>query len=148
MDGEAAKAVVFGLLKENIRASVCLAISNMVVIIGKEGCPRCKELRALYPSVPYIEIPDVHIGLGDTICAITCFFGITPCGACRIRQHWCNKLFPYWWNNRKITSNQKEIKQLLLRLKAKQYPVIVDTESDKLVPIEKLSNVVEYINTK
>ena len=35
------------------------------------------------------------VGLGDTIAKITSAVGIQPCGGCKSRQEWLNKVFPY-----------------------------------------------------
>ena len=113
-----------------------------MVIVGKQGCRQCKKLKASLSSIKYIEIPDVHIGLGDTICAITCFLRIVPCRSCKIRQHWCNKIFPYWWNKHKISSEHQQLKQKLLLLNVRQYPVIMDDALSNIIAIDEL----EYIN--
>ena len=114
-----------------------------MIIVGKEGCPRCKTLRTFYPKVRYIEIPDIHIGLGDTICAITCFLGIQPCKSCMIRRHWCNKYFPYKWKIKKIDSKIIELKQKIIHSNIKQYPVLFDDNLEEMIPIETLP---AYIN--
>ncbi len=114
-----------------------------MVIIGKQGCPRCSTLRTFYPKERYIEIPDVHIGLGDTICAITCFFGIKPCRGCMIRRHWCNKWFPYKRNIKKLTPEIIDLKQRIIISNVNQYPVIMDDKLENIIPIESLPG---YIN--
>jgi hypothetical protein len=114
-----------------------------MIIVGKQGCSRCKKLRTLYPKEQYIEIPNVHIGLGDTICAITCFFGITPCKGCMIRRHWCNKWIPYKWNLKKIAPEIAELKQRIIISNIKQYPVFMDNDLKNILPIESLPG---YIN--
>lgn len=109
-----------------------------MIIVGKQNCPRCKKLRALFPLIKYIEIPDFNIGLGDTICDITCFFGITPCKACMIRRHWCNKWFPYKWNLNKISPELVALKQRIILSDIKTYPIIMDDALEHVIPLEAL----------
>lgn len=109
-----------------------------MILVGKQNCSRCENLKASFPFVKYIEIPDVQIGVGDTICDIACFFGIIPCESCRIRQLWLNRIFPYWWNARKISSDIKKLKHHLLRLKIKQYPILMDDDLCFILPMSIL----------
>lgn len=109
-----------------------------MVLIGKQGCPQCKLLRAYFPSFKYIELPDKHFGLGDTICSITCFFGITPCTQCQIRRNWCNIVFPYIWNIKKIPVTQQHIKSTMLLSDIKQFPFFMDDELTRVLKREEL----------
>lgn len=111
-----------------------------MIIVGKQGCPKCKTLRTSFPNLKYIEIPDIQIGMGDTICAITCLFGIHPCAKCRVRQHWCNKLFPYKWNLKEISPEIINLKQRLLMLRIKEYPVVMDDTLKTIIPIDNMQN--------
>ena len=86
----------------------------------------------------YIEIPDTHIGLGDTICAITCFFGIQPCGKCISRRHWCNEWFPYKWNTKKLSPTLLKAKQMMLAEGIRQYPFIMNSDMTRIIPLEDL----------
>lgn len=95
-------------------------------LIGKEGCPDCIIFKKQHPSLEYIEIPDLDLGFGDTICRITCFFGITPCASCRLRQSFLNKLIPYSWNIKKVKHGILELKNSLLKQGIKKYPVVLD----------------------
>lgn len=104
-----------------------------MLLIGKEGCSRCKEVKAVFSTLPYIEIPDIPVGLGDTICSITCWLGIIPCKGCRIRQNWCNKWFPYKRNQQRIDPKILDIKHKLHALGIKQYPVIVNDDVSKIL---------------
>jgi hypothetical protein len=81
----------------------------------------------------------MHMGLGDTICEITCFFGIHPCAACRIRQQWCNKWFPYKWNLKKTSPDITALKNKILTLKVDQYPFIMDDDLETVLPLECLA---------
>lgn len=103
-----------------------------MILIGKEGCPKCKDIKAAFPYLQYIEIPDIQTGLGDTICSVTCWLGIIPCRGCRLRQNWCNKVFPYFWNIKKMDPKYIEIKRKVYKLGVRQFPVIVDDEISKI----------------
>lgn len=111
-----------------------------MIIIGKEGCPKCKSLRINFPDLKYIQIPKLHIGFGDTICAITCMLGIHPCGSCRIRQYKCNKWIPYKWNIKKLSPEIIALKQKILSSKVKEFPIIMDDKLEYVIPIENLYN--------
>lgn len=111
---------------------------NNMKLVGSEGCEICAAYKAKHPNLEYIEMPDIQIGLGDTIAAITSFFGITPCRACQLRRHWCNKWFPY---KRKIDPKLVELKQILIKLGAKEYPVLLNENMDALVPLSHLDEI-------
>ncbi|MFA5754013.1 MAG: hypothetical protein WC905_01465 [Patescibacteria group bacterium] len=128
---------VYGLHVENFYVSAYWVIFKMV-IIGKQGCPRCNVLRTAFPSIKYIEIPSMHIGLGDTIYAIAHMFGIHPCTNCKIRRHWCNKIFPYKWNQKNISPEIVNLKQKIIISKIDQYPIVMDDELETIIPIEML----------
>ena len=111
-----------------------------MIMIGKRNCPCCKKVRAFLPDIKYIEIPDVHIGLGDTISAITSFFGITPCRGCMIRRHWCNEWFPYKRNIKQIPPEIIQLKQKIILSTIKTYPIFMDDNMDHFIPLEYVKN--------
>lgn len=53
------------------------------------GCGR------LYKSVNDTGTPKKSRGLGDTIAKLTTAIGIKPCGGCKERQEWLNRMLPY-----------------------------------------------------
>ena len=61
-------------------------------------CPQCDWLyygpRAPRRNCPKATPPQSR-GLGDTVARITKALGIRPCGGCRKRQAWLNRVFPY-----------------------------------------------------
>lgn len=80
-------------------------------------CSKCNKEKPVVVSLPsnahpsgYITIqqapPDSGLwtpqqqsrGFGDTIAKVTDFFGIKPCGGCKKRQEFLNRVFPYAQN--------------------------------------------------
>jgi hypothetical protein len=108
-----------------------------MILIGKQGCPRCKMLRVFFPTLEYIELPDKHFGLGDTICAFTSFFGITPCTKCQIRRNWFNKIIPYAWNKR-FPGYYSHIKSTMLLSDVKTFPFFMDDLLTRVLKKEEL----------
>lgn len=99
-----------------------------MIIIGKEGCEVCEEVRGKYPNSRYIEIPKISVGLGDTIHKLTSAMGITPCSNCRIRQYKLNRMFPYKNNIKKISPLVCMIKQYLFARGVVHFPVFMDDD--------------------
>lgn len=104
-----------------------------MILICKEGCPKCISVRKKRPKLKYIEIPKISIGLGDTIAKITHFFGIDPCPGCRLRQIWCNKWFPYPWNVKKVPARILKVKEKAYRLGVRRFPVLVNDKFTKII---------------
>jgi hypothetical protein len=102
-------------------------------IIGLEGCPKCKEIKTLYPNATYIEIPRLSLGFGDTIAKITCFFGIRPCLKCRLRQNILNNIIPYTWRVKKINQTILDAKKFAYKQGAKEFPILVDDNVSKII---------------
>ena len=109
-----------------------------MTIIGKKGCPRCDKLKSHYVDLPYIEIPSLHIGLGDTICAMTCLLGIEPCKSCMVRRHWCNEWFPYKWSEASFPIILRKAKQMMIDNNIRLYPFVMDDELTRIIPLDCL----------
>jgi len=104
-----------------------------MIIIGLEGCPRCKVLRDRYPYTTYIEIPSMSLGFGDTFAKLTKLCGINPCSKCRIRQGKWNKWLPYPWRTRRVNIKVLVAKDIICKLGATQYPVVTDDHMTRLI---------------
>lgn len=105
----------------------------MATIIGIKGCPRCDELKQMYPNASYIELPNISLGLGDTISKITSIFGINPCNGCRIRQYKLNKLVPYKWRIKKLDPRIARLKINICLLNKKSYPIYLPSENSDTI---------------
>ena len=103
----------------------------MATIIGLQGCPRCSDLKLRYPGATYIELPNISLGLGDTISKLTRMFSVRPCHACRIRQHKFNKWIPYTWRINKLDRDIAIMKRNICLLDMKEYPILIPTAVEK-----------------
>lgn len=104
-----------------------------MIIIGLEGCPRCKILRDRFPLLGYIQIPATSLGIGDTFAKFTKLCGINPCSKCRIRQGKWNKWFPYFWRIRRMDPLILRAKDRICKLGATQFPVVTDDHINKII---------------
>lgn len=108
-----------------------------MIIIGLEDCPRCKILKNRFPHLPYIEIPSISLGFGDTFAKLTKLCGINPCSKCRIRQGKWNKWLPYFWRIKKVSFIALVAKDVICKLGATQFPVVTDDNMSKLIKDSK-----------
>lgn len=106
-------------------------------IIGLENCPRCKKIRKKFPQIPYVEIPCLSLGFGDTFAKFTHFLGIEPCSGCRIRQGKWNKWIPYRWRFKRVRLNIRKAKAAVYKLGATQFPVVTNDRITKIIKDER-----------
>lgn len=108
-------------------------VNTYMIIIGLEGCPRCKILKERFPDMAYIQIPSTSLGFGDTFAKLTKVCGINPCSKCRIRQGKWNKWLPYPWRIKKISTMVLIAKDVVCKLGATQFPVVTDDRMTRLI---------------
>lgn len=102
-------------------------------IIGVDNCKRCQHLKDLLPSLKYTQLPDISLGLGDTIHRITLLFNIKKCSSCYTRHYWLNKLFPYFWRGDR---HIRKVRSLLVKLKITEYPAIISTDYQRVLDLK------------
>jgi hypothetical protein len=110
-----------------------------MIIIGKEGCPDCKEIRKIFPYISYYELPDKAESIGDCFARLFKLLGIYPCVACVHRQYllneWWSKLFnnAFFKSDYQVDKYQKKVRIALAKHKIRKFPVILSDDLEQVI---------------
>lgn len=110
-----------------------------MILVTIPDCYRCNIFKVRNDCLTFldvVELPDISFGLGDTLGKILDQFGSHSCKKCKIRQSILNEIFPYFW--KKINPKHLQIRNVLLKLNKKIYPVLLDNNLDKEISLTNI----------
>lgn len=104
------------------------------MIIGSTNCERCKVLQSQLPDAVCHLIPEVSLGLGDTVAKlIYAVSNIESCHGCKVRRSILNTVFPYWW---RAPDRIRSLRNAVLLLGHEELPVLLDWTREKTYNID------------
>jgi len=104
-----------------------------MILITLEGCSDCIKTRNKLSNTPYIELPQLSRGIGDTFKKITYFFGIKQCKNCQKRRNKWNRFLSYIGFG--YPKRYRNIVRALDKLKIYEFPVLLSDDLKSILPL-------------